>query len=285
MKDTEKKTRVFLILNCLALFVIALNLTAPVHESTHLLTQMAAGMDPYNLSFGCADTVGTARVDLDSVFWRIMFAGSAALMNIVIGLVCFVILRKARLGPLSRVFVLQLTLLHLCMGFGYFLRDSIAYNGSDSMGDWGKVIYLFNGSAALRIVLFILGMIGYLLALSVAYLEAYHFISDSSDKAERRQVASAIYLIPYIFNVVVYTLLNLTSPIGIMNAIIISGILNLFGYLAFLWGYLFVGHMVKPPKESIYYFSPCAEKKPVLWIVALALVLIDAFILCPGIYF
>ena len=285
MNDTAKKTRLFLILNCLALFIVAVNLTAPVHESTHLLTQMAAGMRPYNLSYGSADTVGTAAVNLDTVFWKIMYEGSAALMNIVVGLICFVILRKARLGPLSRVFVLYLTLLHLCMGFGYFLRDGISYTPGGGMGDWSKVLEHFGGNIWLRIGLLIVGTLGYLLAFSIVYYEAHHFIADSGDKIERRQVTGALYLIPYLVHAVLYTLLNLTSPIGVMNALIISGVMNVFGYIVFLWGYLFVAHMVKPPKESIYYFSPCAEKKPVLWAVAAALVLLDALVLCPGIYF
>ena len=40
MNDTKKSSRLFMILNCLTLGIIAMNLTAPVHEATHLLTQM-----------------------------------------------------------------------------------------------------------------------------------------------------------------------------------------------------------------------------------------------------
>ncbi len=50
MTDAKNNKRIFLILNCIALFIIAVNLTAPVHESTHLLTQMAAGQKACYLS-------------------------------------------------------------------------------------------------------------------------------------------------------------------------------------------------------------------------------------------
>ena len=55
--------------------------------------------------------------------------------------------------------------------------------------------------------------------------------------------------------------------------------------IGFFWGYMFVAHMVKPRKQNVYYFSPCAEKKIVLWIVAAALLAFDALFLCPGFYF
>ena len=40
MNKAKQHNRLFMILNCLALGIIAMNLTAPVHEATHLLTQM-----------------------------------------------------------------------------------------------------------------------------------------------------------------------------------------------------------------------------------------------------
>ena len=61
--------------------------------------------------------------------------------------------------------------------------------------------------------------------------------------------------------------------------------INIFGMIGFFWGYMFVAHMVKPRKQNVYYFSPCAEKKIVLWIVAAALLAFDALFLCPGFYF
>ena len=113
-----------MIINCIALGIIAMNLTAPVHEATHLITQMLAGAKPEVLSFGCAGTVdGTATANLDSVFWKVMFSGSAALMNIVIGTILLIVLKKCKLGPISRPLVLMTTMMHYSMGFGYFLRD------------------------------------------------------------------------------------------------------------------------------------------------------------------
>ncbi|MBQ6153346.1 MAG: hypothetical protein IJJ15_06335 [Ruminococcus sp.] len=293
MTDTNKGKRIFLILNCIALGIIAMNLTAPVHEATHLITQMLAGAKPELLAFGCAGTVeGTATANLDSVFWKVMFAGSAALMNIVIGTVLLIVLKKAKLGPLSRVLVLMTTIMHYSMGFGYFLRDFFMYDPDPDpdiqQGDWAKVFENFGGNMALRITMLIIGCLGILFVFYIAYRQAFHFIKDNNDKKERNRVVLAIYLIPYLVNAVVFTLVELRGPVAqesLESFLIISPIINIFGMIGFFWGYMFVAHMVKPRKDNVYYFSPCAEKKIALWIIAAAVLLFDAFVLCPGIYF
>ena len=293
MTETNKNNRLFLILNCLALGIIAMNLTAPVHEATHLLTQMLAGAKPEILAFGCAGTVeGTATANLDSVFWKVMFSGSAALMNIVIGFILLIVLKKAKLGPLSRPLVLMTTMMHFSMGFGYFIRDFFLYDPNPDpdvqQGDWAKVYENFGGNTTLRIIMLIIGCLGILFVFYIAYRQAFHFISDNNDKKERNRVASAIYLFPYLFNAVVFTLVELNGPVAkanIASFLIISPIINIFGMIGFFWGYMFVAHMVKPRKENVYYFSPCAEKKPILWIAALSVIAFDAFVLCPGIRF
>ena len=288
MDKAKQHNRLFMIHNCLALGIIAMNLTAPVHEATHLLTQMIAGAKPVLLAFGCADTVNPTA-NIDNVFWKIMYAGSAALMNIVIGFILLIILKKCKLGPLSRPLVLLMTLMHFSMGFGYFLRDGILYQpGSDNLGDWAKVLENFNGSIVLRIAMLVVGCLGILFVFYIAWRQAYHFISDNNDKKERNRVASALYLFPYLCNAVVFTLVELRGPVAQDNMgsfLIISPIINVFGMIGFFWGYMFVAHMVKPRKDNVYYFSPCATKQPVLWIAAVAVILFDVFVLCPGIYF
>ncbi len=291
MSSSKKESRLFLIINCLALGIIAMNLTAPVHEATHLLTQMIAGAKPEVLAFGCAGTIDPTA-NLDSPFWKVMYSGSAALMNIVIGTILLIILKKFKLGPLSRPLVLMTTIMHYSMGFGYFLRDFFLYDPNPDpdvqQGDWAKVFENFGGNMALRITMLIIGCLGILFVFYIAYRQAFHFISDNNDKKERNRVASAIYLFPYLFNAVVFTLVELRGPVAqknISNFLIISPIINVFGMIGFFWGYMFVAHMVKPRKQNVYYFSPCAEKKPVLWIIALAVIAFDAFVLCPGIMF
>lgn len=291
MTKTKQNSRLFLILNCLALGVIAMNLTAPVHEATHLLTQMLAGAKPEVLAFGCAGTVDPTA-DMDSFFWKVMYAGSAALMNIVIGFVLLIVLKKAKLGPLSRPLVLMTTIMHFSMGFGYFLRDGIMYNPDHDpdveQGDWCKVLENFDGNIALRIGLLLVGCLGILFVFYIAYRQAFHFISDNNDKKERGRVASALYLFPYLFNAVVFTLVELNGPVAkdnLSSFLVISPIINIFGMIGFFWGYMFVAHMVKPRRDNVYYFSPCVEKKLVLWLAALAIVAFDTFFLCPGFWF
>ena len=291
MSDTKKSSRTFMIINCIALGIIAMNLTAPVHEATHLITQMLAGAKPEVLAFGRAGTVDPTA-DISTVFWKVMYSGSAALMNIVIGTVLLIVLKKFRLGPISRPLVLMTTMMHYSMGFGYFLRDFFLYDPNPDpdiqQGDWAKVFENFDGNLALRITMLIIGCIGILFVFFIAYRQAFHFISDNNDKKERNRVALAIYLFPYLVNAVVFTLVELRGPVAqdnINSFLIISPIINIFGMIGFFWGYMFVAHMVKPRKQNVYYFSPCAEKKIVLWIVAAALLAFDALFLCPGFYF
>ncbi len=291
MSETKKSSRLFMIINCLALGIIAMNLTAPVHEATHLLTQMIAGAKPEVLAFGCAGAVDPTA-DIGSVFWKVMYTGSAALMNILIGTVLLIVLKMAKLGPISRPLILMTTLMHYSMGFGYFLRDFFLYDPDPApdvqQGDWAKVYENFGGNDALRITMLIIGCLGILFVFYIAYRQAFHFISDNNDKKERNSVAMAIYLLPYLLNAVVFTLVELTGPVArksMANFLIISPIINIFGMIGFFWGYMFVAHMVKPRKQNVYYFSPCSEKKIPLWIFAAAVLLFDVFVLCPGIWF
>ena len=288
MSTENNHSRIFVILNCVALGIIAMNLTAPIHEATHLLTQMAAGAQPVWLAFGSAETINPT-VNIDTFFWKIMYSGSAALMNIVIGIILLLILKKFKLNPLSRALVLLTTMMHFSMGFGYFLRDGIAYNpGPNNLGDWAKVLENFDGNIALRIGMLVVGALGILFVFYIAYRQAFHFIKDNNDKKERNQVASALYLIPYIVNAVVFTLVELNSPvakISLSHFLVICPIINIFGMIGFFWGYMFVAHLVKPRKDNVYYFSLCDEKKIWLWVIALLVLAFDAFILCPGIYF
>ena len=291
MSETKKSSRLFMIINCLAMGIIAMNLTAPVHEATHLLTQMIAGAKPEVLAFGCAGAVDPTA-DIGSVFWKVMYTGSAALMNILIGTVLLIVLKKAKLGPISRPLILMTTLMHYSMGFGYFLRDFFLYDPDPApdvqQGDWAKVYENFGGNDALRITMLIIGCLGILFVFYIAYRQAFHFISDNNDKKERNRVAMAIYLLPYLLNAVVFTLVELTGPVArksMESFLIISPIINIFGMIGFFWGYMFVAHMVKPRKQNVYYFSPCSEKKIPLWIIAAAVLLFDVFVLCPGIWF
>ena len=282
-----KNSRIFLILNCLALGIIAMNLTSPVHEATHLITQMLAEAKPTLLAFGVAGTVDPTA-DIDTTFWKVMYTGSAALMNILIGFILLLVLRKAKLGPLSRPLVLITTMMHFSMGFGYFLRDGIAYSPDGNLGDWAKVLKNFDGNTILRVGMLTVGSLGILFVFYIAYKEAYHFISDNNDKKERGRVSSALYLFPFLFNAVVFSLAELRGPVAQddMGAyIVISPIINTFGMIGFFWGYMFVTHMVKPMKKNVYYFSPCAEMKLPLYIIALAVLAFDVFFLCPGFWF
>ena len=284
MQEQDQGLYLNTVLNGLALMILAVTLTGPVHEGVHMVTQVAAGLTPDFISFGVMSASGTPVVDMGSFFWKIMFHGSAAIFNVVLGLLLTIVLYRARLRPLSRHFTLLLTILHLCTGFGYILRDGIFYVPNGGMGDWSKVLDVFEGNLVLRICMIVVGCVGYLFALYLAYHEAYHFIEHNEDKAERKRVTSALYLWPYLFNAVVFTGLTLLSPLGALDSLFISGTLNLFGYFPFMIGFLYAGLLLKPMKRNIYYFSPCAEKKPVLWAASVAVLVFDALILCPGIY-
>lgn len=57
-----------------------------------------------------------------------------------------------------------------------------------------------------------------------------------------------------------------------------------FIFIPLFWGFMFTWCMVKPPKEGRFADHITKNAQVVLWIVTAVLLLIDLFVLAPGIY-
>ena len=273
------------LVNCIATGMLAYFFTVPVHEFFHLLTRVIYGDQLVCYSAGAVKAI--ENYEGMSVFDRIMDAGgSASILNVIIGLILLLVVLKVNMGPLMRVFMIQLMGTHLCCGIGYFM-----IGGFFGAGDWGNVFSTLGDApgvvTALRIVLSILGAAGIVWLFFLLKSMSYYFIEDRDNTKERNYVGLRMHLLMVPIGFGVGMIVTLLSPaMGSGDLSLGLGVLYNFMWIPFLWGFLFTGPMkTLPPKESRYLYS--IPKKPnwILFAVAVALILVDIFVFGPGIFF
>ena len=180
-------------INCIATGLLAIFFTVPVHEFFHLLTHIIYGSQLEYYSAGAVNAY--ANFEGLSVFNIIMLAGgSASILNVLVGAILLMIVLKTTMGPLMRVFMIQLTGAHLSVGIGYFM-----IGGFFGAGDWGNVYDRLADMpdvvTALRIILSILGGVGIVGLFFLLNYLSYYFIKDSTNKKERLYVAFRLHLL------------------------------------------------------------------------------------------
>ncbi|MBR0415335.1 MAG: hypothetical protein IJI67_09745 [Clostridia bacterium] len=271
--------------NCIATALLAYFFTVPFHEFLHFLTYYAYGDKVAIYSAGAVQGMGLVDIATLPVFHRIMLAGgSASIINALIGIVLFIVLIKAKsLKPLPRLFLTQLMGGQLVQGIGYFM-----IGGLFGAGDWGGVYAYLNDvpgvRTGLQIALSVIGCGGVVAIFFMLNHLSYYFIEDSSDKKQRRTVGFQLHMTVFIVGFIVGLICSALSP---MNA---TGELN-FGlgllyncmWIPFFWGFMFTGFMVKPPKQSRFTGKLDADRHIGLWVVSIALILVDICIFGPGI--
>lgn len=271
------------IVNCLATGFLAYFLTVPVHEFFHLLTCVIYGNPLLFYSASAVDAV----MDYEgmSVFDRIMDAGgSASILNAIIGVILMIILLKCKMGPLMRVFLTQLMGAQFCQGVGYFL-----IGGLFGVGDWANVYAVLSDVpgvvTALRVILSIVGAGGIVFLFFLLNYMSYYFIEDRDNKKERVYVGFRLHFLMLPIGCLMGIIVTLLSPAVATGELSIGlGFLFDFMWIPFLWGFLFTGPMkTLPPKKKLFQYS--IPKKPnwVLFIIGLALILVDIFVFGPGI--
>ena len=281
MKTQDKS-----IVNCLATTMLAVFITVPGHELLHLLTHMIYGSKLVCYSAGAVNAI-VADMESLSPFHRIMVAGgSASIINVIIGIVLAIILVRARLKPLIRLFLTQLMGAQVVQGIGYFM-----IGGLFGAGDWGNVYQTLTEYpslvSALRISLSVLGVTGILgLFFFLNYL-SYYFIKDKDNKAERMHVAVGLHLLPFIVGFSLGLICSYLSPMANTGALNIwESILFNFMWIPFFWGFMFTGVMkTLPPKTSRFLYRLPEKPNWILFATGAALILIDIFVFGPGIWF
>lgn len=280
----EKKDKS--IVNCLATAMLAYFITVPGHELLHLLTHIIYGSRLVCYTAGAVEAVTVDLATL-SPFHRIMVAGgSASIINMIAGIVLAVVLVKATLKPMTRLFLTQLMGMQVVQGIGYFMTG-----GLFGMGDWGNVYRAlpeYPGLvSALRIVLSVLGIAGILgLFFFLNYL-SYYFIEDKDNKAERMHVAFGLHLVPLIIGFCVGMICSFVSPMVQKGALSIGEcVLFNFMWIPFFWGFMFTGPMkTLPPKKSCFLYHLPEKPNWILFGLGAALILVDILVFGPGIWF
>jgi hypothetical protein len=274
------------LINCLATTLIALFITVPGHELLHLLTHMVYGSKLICYSAGAVDAT-VMNMDSLSTFHKIMVAGgSASIINAILAIILAVILIKAKLGPMLRLFLTQLMGMQAVQGIGYFL-----IGGLFGAGDWGNVYEALTGNpglvSAIRIILSVLGCVGIVVLFFFLNYLSYYFIEDKDNKAERMHVAFGLHLIPMIAGFAVGLICSFMSPFVKSGQLSIgTSILFSFMWIPFFWGFMFTGPMkTLPPKTSRFLYKLPGKPNWVLLGLGVVLTLIDIFVFGPGVYF
>ena len=273
------------IINCIATAMLAYFLTIPVHELFHLLTDYAYGDKVTWFSAGAVQPMGSIDYMSLAPFHRIMVTGgSASILNFIIGIILAVIVLKASMGPMMRLFLVQLTGTQLTTGIGYFM-----IGGFFGVGDWGLVYSHLSDQpgliTALRIVLSMVGGLGIVGLFFLLNYMSYYFIEDKDNKKERLSVAFKLHLIVLLIGYPIGIFVTLMSPaMGSGELSLGLGILYNMMWISFFWGFMFTGVMhTLPPKESRFICKLPARPNWLLFAVSVVLILIDIFVFGPGI--
>ena len=274
-------------MNCISTALLAYFFTIPLHELFHALTYLAYG--DRVVCFSAGAVLSAQELDLSSlpVFHRIMVAGgSASILNAIIGVCLIFVVLKVRMGPTTRVFMIQLTGAHLTEGFGYFM-----IGGLFGLGDWHNVFLSLQDRpeliAPLRTTLAVVGSAGVVGLFFLLNVFSYYFIEDKENKKERLRVASRLHLLMLILGFSLGMLVTALSPANESGELSLGiGALYNMMWIPFFWGFMFTGVMkTLPPKESRFLYKLPEKPNYALWAAGLALILIDVFVFGPGIWF
>ncbi len=273
------------LVNCTISGLLAMVLSIPLHEFFHFLTCLIYRIPVYWFSANAVNNSDDFDYMALAPFHRVMAAGgSASILNTIIGAVLFFVIIRCSMGPIMRIFLIQYYACHMCEGFGYFMVNGI----SGSFGDWGNVFSLFPDSTVvvMRIVLTILGSAGILFTMFSLNYMSYYFIQDRQNKTERFHVGLKLYLLPFIATSIFSVIVDMNSILmkeGYFGSNIFFSIVVRFMFIPLFWGFMFTWVMVRPPAEGRFLYEIPKEPKHILWAVTVILLLIDLFVLAPGI--
>ena len=272
------------IVNCIATSLLAFVLTIPMHELFHLLTFYAYGLGDQVTVFS-ATCVGFDEKVVDfgtfAPIHRVLVAGgSASILNVIIGMMLFVVLLKTKMGATMRMFLAQLMGAHLATGYGYFMTDPLTL-----LGDWGNVFACFPDApgavTAMRIALFLIGSTGIVFTFFALNHISYYYIEDPADKGERLYVATRLHLVMLVVATVVGCIGGIVSPAtGDSHFAVVFANME---WIVFFWAFMFTWFMVKHPKKSRFLYLLPQKPNYLLLAVGLLLVLFDLIVLGPGI--
>ncbi len=162
--------------------LIAIILSQFLHELTHAFFGLIVGSKGLQVHFFAANAL--QQIPSDQIFKIILVEGSAALVNILVGLFAFLIFTKTKTTSIWLKYTAFLTtIFSFCLGFGYLMFDGIFYTPGGP-GDFKAILNLFNGNIFLRIFLILIGSLGWFWTLFFTAKGAWQFILEENQKVK-----------------------------------------------------------------------------------------------------
>lgn len=226
------------------------------HELSHALLAWCVG-HPVRWVHYFAVQIDTPD---NTAVWRDAFdTGGAAVLNIVVGLIAYVVMKRQVHRPLLRLFLLYFSAFSLLAGFGYLAFDPLFYNPSgENLGDWKAIVHMLGGGWPVRIAISALGFAGY--TWNFFWLPSAVLKFGHTDASDRKATSLSLLLVPYVFTCTFHTVLAFWHPVGLGGTIAVA-IKYWSAYSAFIWC-AFIGGVWKDVEPPIAETSPLPSHFP-----------------------
>ena len=270
-------------MNAAVLALLAALVIQVLHEATHGVAAVLVGARWRALNLFASDHAWPGAASESGEY---VIAGSASIVNIVVGLACVVLFRRPALvaRPLARLFVLYLGAFSLFTGFGYLLFDALFYAPGADLGDWRRIVSMLGGGWEVRIPLIAIGAVGVLFGFLWLAYSALKFDPRSNEPAHRAALAFAVLLVPYLVVNAVFTVLSFAHPLGI-DGTVLTVLQYWLGNIGFFWGFFLASYwltMKAPPADP----SPLpAVTNPRAIALAAVIFIVTVAVLLPTVTF
>lgn len=211
-------------LTVFAMGVLIESITTGMHEGTHALACVLVGGDLREFSALHVDCVAG-----NMVLERVV-AGSAAIVNILLGFLAYSLLRSSRNWSGNGTCCLWLFfLINLLVGTGYFV-----FSGIGGVGDWATVIDGLQPAWLWRAGLSSVGLVAFMGAIVLALRTWGKLVGGTEPECYSRSIA--VTFLAYGGAVVTSIIAGLMNPYGFLSLPSIAGLLATVGALSpMLW--------------------------------------------------
>ena len=199
----------------------------------------------------------------------VMAAGTFA--NLLAGATAWLLLRREPTLTLWRYFLWLVMTVNLLQATGYWLFSGVA-----NVGDWAQLVAGLEPRWPYRVLLTILGGVGYRWAVVLGLRTLNSFVGDGPDRLRR---ARTLTLIPYLAGGALYVAAGALNPVSPRLVLISAAAASFGGASALAW----MTGALRQPDYPASSSAPLPIDRSLGWIVAAALTaLVFIAILGPG---
>lgn len=254
-----------------AISAIAISFNVAFHECVHALVCL--------LTDGKLLAYSALYVDCDSggVWQAKLVSGSASIMNLVLGTIILLLLRRMHSAPGRITYFLWLfMLMNWVYGAGYWM-----FSGIGNVGDWAAVIKDWQPHWLWRVVMALAGTFIYMVLVKVTLKELGRIIGGQPGEQISR--ARKLTFNSYFSAIVVIALAGFFNPLGFLSLPVVAALMAVAGATSpLLWMIPWFRSDAYPKSTT----SPLEIHRSWGWIaVGAIVVLVYALILGPTIYF